>query len=56
MQALANTMGGSFATAVREYLNSLDLIIHSEPGWIDEEKIRLCYTMTEKLEKQLLAA
>ena len=56
MQKLASGMGEKFARAVREYLDSIDSIIHSEPGWIDEAKIKHCYTVTEKLEKEICAA
>jgi len=41
--------------AVRDYLDSIDTIIHTNAAWIDEAKIRHCYIMTEKLEKQIAA-
>jgi len=56
MQKLASGMGEKFAKAVREYLDSIDTIIHSEPGWLDDEKIKHCYTATEKLEKEIKVA
>jgi len=56
MQKLASAMGEKFAKAVREYLDSLDSIIHSTPSWMDDEKIKHCYTVTEKLEKEIRAA
>jgi hypothetical protein len=56
MQKIAQKMGDRFSRAVRDYLNSVDVIVHSNATWLDEAKISHCYTMTEKLEKELTAA
>lgn len=56
MQKIAQKMGERYLRAVRDYLDSIDLILHSSSEWLDESKIRNCYTMAEKLEKELAAA
>lgn len=56
MQKIAQKMGDRYLRAVRDYLDSVDMIVHSSAAWLDEAKIRNCYTMTEKLEKELKAA
>lgn len=56
MQKIAQRMGERFARAVREYLDSVDTIVHSNVTWLDRAKVHHCYAMTEKLEKELKAA
>lgn len=56
MQKIAQELGNRYTKAVREFLNSVDIIVHSDSQWIDEAKVRHCYTMTEKLTKEILAA
>jgi len=56
MQKIAQKMGERYARAVREYLDSVDSIVHSNATWLDEAKIRHCYSMTAKLEKELAVA
>ncbi len=56
MKKIAQTMGERFSRAVRDYLDSVDMIVHSHTTWIDDAKIQHCYSMTEKLEKELGAA
>jgi hypothetical protein len=56
MQKIAQKMGERYLRAVRDYLDSIDIIIHSNSEWLDEAKINHCYTMAEKLEKELSAA
>jgi hypothetical protein len=56
MEKIAQKMGDRFVRAVRDYLDSVDIIVHSGSTWIDDAKIHHCYTMTEKLEKELCAA
>lgn len=56
MEKIAQKMGDRFVRAVRDYLDSVDMIVHSGSTWIDQEKIRQCFTMTEKLEKEISAA
>ena len=55
MQKIAEKMGDRYVQAVREYLDSVDTIVHTSAAWIDEEKIRHCHTMMEKLEKAISA-
>ncbi len=56
MQKIAQEMGERTTRAVKDFLDSVDTIVHSEAKWIDEDKIRHCYTATQVLEKELLAA
>ncbi len=56
MQKIALKMGDRFVRAVRDYLDSIDVIVHSDSEWLDEAKISQCYSMSEKLEKELSAA
>ena len=56
MEKIAQKMGDRFVRAVWDYLDSVDMIVHSGTTWIDREKIRQCFTMTEKLEKEISAA
>ncbi|MBS0620799.1 MAG: hypothetical protein JSS61_05005 [Verrucomicrobia bacterium] len=56
MEKIASTMGDRYMKAVRDYLNSVDTLLHVDPNWIDQEKIRTCYQMTERLEKELQIA
>jgi hypothetical protein len=55
MKKVAETMGERYARAVREYLDSVDSIVHTSAAWIDQAKIRHCHAMTENLEKQIAA-
>jgi len=54
MQKLAQKIGDRYLRAVRDYLDSIDIIVHSE--WLDEAKIKHCFAMTAKLERELSAA
>ncbi len=56
MQKIAQKMGEKYARAVRDYLDSVDTIVHSDPQWLDTAKINHCYTMSERLERELAAA
>ena len=56
MQKIAQTMGDRYLRAVRDYLDSVDIIVHSTSTWIDEAKVRHCYSMKEKLDKEMAAA
>jgi hypothetical protein len=56
MQKIAQKMGERYARAVRDYLDSVDIIVHSNSEWLDEAKVSNCYTMTERLEKEIAAA
>lgn len=53
MQKMAEEVGGKLPKAVDDYLESVDGIIHSATGWIDEAKITHCYNMTQRLQKEL---
>lgn len=55
MKKVAESMGERYARAVREYLDSVDSIVHTSAAWIDLAKIRHCHAMTENLEKQIAA-
>lgn len=55
MVKIAKTLGDSTVRAVREYLDSIDVIVHASSPWLDDAKIRHCYTMTEKLDKEIAA-
>lgn len=56
MHKIAQKLGDRFVLAVRDYLDSVDTIVHSSSAWIDEAKIRHCNQMTQKLEKEISAA
>jgi intein-encoded DNA endonuclease-like protein len=56
MQKIAQKLGERYLRAVRDYLDSVDIIVHSNAEWLDEAKINNCYTMAEKLEKEISAA
>ena len=56
MQELAEKMGNKYIKAVREYLDSVNEIIHSGSIEIDEAKIEKCYQSSEKLDRELAAA
>jgi hypothetical protein len=56
MQKLAEKIGGNCPVAVDKFLQSVDEILHSAAGWIDEAKIARCFSATQKLEKELRSA
>jgi hypothetical protein len=56
MHKLASGIGESCARAVRDYLESVDTILLSAPGWLDEAKVTRCYAASERLEKSLKVA
>jgi hypothetical protein len=56
MQKIAQKMGNKYFKAVREYLDSLDVIVHTNATWVDEEKIRHVYVTSERLDRELAAA
>lgn len=56
MQKIAQQLGDNYVSAVREFLDSADTLIHTNSTWIDADKIRTCYTMRERLEKTLSTA
>lgn len=51
MERAAHEMGGKFPTFVHDFLDSVDSILHSASGFIDEAKIARCFNCTQKLEK-----
>ncbi len=53
MQKLATQAGGQLPKVVDEYLDSIDGIVHSASGWVDEAKVAHCYNLTQKLHKEL---
>jgi PHP family Zn ribbon phosphoesterase len=56
MQQIAQKMGGKYVKVVREYLDSIDNIVHTGTTWVDDSKIRECYVASEKLDRELEAA
>lgn len=56
MQQIAQKMGGKYSKAVREYLKTVDTLVHTGTKWVDEAKIRNCYLADEKLDRELGAA
>lgn len=56
MQQIAQKLGDRFVRAVRDYLDSVDVIVHASSPWVDEAKIRNCFAMGEKLDKEISAA
>ena|SRR5579872_696750 len=55
MKKIAEQIGGKYPQIVGEFLDSIDEIMHSAVGWVDEAKINHCYHVTEILEKELHA-
>ena len=56
LKHLASQLGGKFPRAVDDYLNSMDGIVHSPVGWVDDAKVTRCYQSTERLEREIKAA
>jgi hypothetical protein len=54
MQKIASDIGGNFPRFVGEFLNSIYHILHSGNNWIDDAKVKSCYSATQKLESALL--
>jgi len=53
MHKIAQKIGGNIPQAVDEYLNSINSVLHSSAGWIDDDIISTCFHKTEKLESEL---
>ncbi|MBS3903102.1 MAG: hypothetical protein KGZ30_01865 [Anaplasmataceae bacterium] len=53
MEKIAQEMGGKIPLFVHEFLDSIDTILHSANGFIDEAKIAHCFNSTQKLEKAI---
>ncbi len=56
MKHVANLLGERYITSVCQYLDSIDKLIHSNLFSLDPATINQCYTTTQKLERELLAA
>lgn len=56
MSKEASKLGNLYVTRVREYLDSIDEVIHSNPFTLDPATISRCYTTAAQLEKQLQVA
>lgn len=56
MQKTAQQMGNRFVRAVRDFLDSIDNVVHCNIALLDEAKIRNCFIMTDRLERELQAA
>ena len=50
MHKLATDLGGNFPIDVTHFLESIDRILHTGSGWIDQDKIAACYKATQELE------
>ncbi|MCX6988388.1 MAG: hypothetical protein NTZ52_02640 [Chlamydiae bacterium] len=50
MHKLATDLGGNFPIYVTHFLESIDRILHTGSGWIDQDKIAACYKATQELE------
>ncbi len=53
MHKIGQELGGTVLEAVEGYLDSVDAIVHSAKGFLDEAKITYCYKATQKLQKEL---
>ncbi len=55
MEKTAQSISSKMSMIVREFLDSIDSILHSgtDSSWIDEAKITRCFNATQKLEKAL---
>lgn len=56
MKKIAQIIGTPCFIAVKDYLETVDLILRAHQIEIDQGKVRQCYEMTRKLEKILEAA
>ena len=56
MQKIAQQMGEKYVKVVREYLDSIDELVHTTSLWMDESKIHHCFQMSEKFDKEISAA
>lgn len=53
MKKLAGELGGNFPKLLGDFLESIDNILHTGVNWIDEAKIKACYSTTQKFEQAL---
>lgn len=53
MEKLAEQIGGSFPLFVHEFLDKIDILLHTAPNYIDAAKITQCFNATQKLEKAI---
>ena len=53
MKKTAESLGEHCVAAVREYLDSVDVLLHSQQAELDHAKIQRCHTCAEHLEKLL---
>ncbi len=56
MTKAAEILGTSTVHAVRQFLNTVDKLLHTQPELIDPATVHDCYTTREELEKLLQAA
>lgn len=61
MEKVAEQIGGRLPKFVHEFLHTVDTITHTPHSssdslslWVDDAKIKSCYTATQKLENALL--
>lgn len=56
LEKIAGKLGQEFPEKVDNFLKSIDTIVHSAQGWVDEAKIANCFRNTESLEKEIAKA
>jgi hypothetical protein len=52
MHQIAEKIGGDLLFTVSEYLESIDIVLHTS-GFLDDDQISQCFRKTQKLEAQL---
>ena len=56
MSKTAESLGERFSSAVREYLDSVDVLLHAQQTELDRAKIQRCRQCAERLEQLLQIA
>ena len=56
MQRLAKELGGKIPQYVQEFLESLDVILHTQTATIDQAKITACFKKARELEHAIKKA
>lgn len=56
LQKCAEDVGHGFPEKVEKFLKSIDGIVHSAQGWVDEAQVLNCFQTTESLEKEIKRA
>jgi len=53
MHRIAVHLGGSLVQFVDEFLESVDSVLHTTSGFLDEDLVTKCFRVTRKLESEL---